>query len=106
MARRFHRVVEDFVCAMCGVEVHGDGYTNHCPDCLWSRHVDATWPGDRQAACRGLMEPVAARPGDVGFTLIHRCRDCGLVRRNRTGRSDDRDLLIALTVRAAPITSR
>ena len=56
--RRFARTVEDFVCEKCGTQVEGDGYTNHCPHCLWSRHVDVN-PGDRKATCKGMMEPVA-----------------------------------------------
>ena len=51
---RFTRVVEDFTCGQCGAAVTGDGYTNHCPLCLWSRHVDIN-PGDRAAECGGLM---------------------------------------------------
>jgi hypothetical protein len=31
-------------------------YRNHCPACLWSKHVDVQ-PGDRAATCRGLMRP-------------------------------------------------
>lgn len=103
--RRFERVVEDFVCGVCGLEVGGDGYTNHCPGCLWSRHVDEQWPGDRQADCRGLMEPLAARTEQGEFAIIHRCRDCGLVRRNKAADDDDHDLLIALTAHPAPAIS-
>lgn len=84
--------------------MEGDGYTNHCPHCLWSRHVDEQWPGDRQSDCHGLMEPVAARARRGEFTIIHRCRDCGLVRRNKAGH-DDHELLIALTAHPAPVVS-
>ncbi|MFA6992594.1 MAG: RNHCP domain-containing protein, partial [Candidatus Gracilibacteria bacterium] len=40
MPKRFSRTIEDFVCEKCGAKVKGDGYTNHCPKCLWSKHVD------------------------------------------------------------------
>ncbi len=53
----FQRTKEDFACERCGLFVRGNGYTNHCPQCLWSKHVDVN-PGDRQETCRGLMEPV------------------------------------------------
>ena len=56
--KRFNRRIEDFTCEHCGTEVHGNGYTNHCPNCLWSKHVDIN-PGDRAADCGGLMEPIA-----------------------------------------------
>ena len=37
-ARNFQRHVEDFECEHCGAFVEGDGYTNHCPACLWCKH--------------------------------------------------------------------
>ncbi|MEK7158524.1 MAG: RNHCP domain-containing protein, partial [Patescibacteria group bacterium] len=46
MSRTFQRRVEDFTCESCGAQVTGDGYTNHCPQCLVSKHVDV-YPGDR-----------------------------------------------------------
>ena len=52
--KKFIKVKEDFVCEHCGAEVKGDGYTNHCPKCLWSKHVDVH-PGDRAAECGGMM---------------------------------------------------
>lgn len=36
----------------------GSSHRNHCPNCLYSLHVDIT-PGDRAADCGGIMEPVA-----------------------------------------------
>jgi hypothetical protein len=47
--RRFQRTIEDFECERCRMLVTGSGFTNHCPACLWSKHVDVH-PGDRQAA--------------------------------------------------------
>src|SRR3989338_8156335 len=47
-SRRFQRTKEDFTCERCGFFVRGSGYTNHCPQCLWSKHVDVN-PGNRQA---------------------------------------------------------
>ena len=54
----FTKTVEDFNCAHCGAVVHGNGYTNHCPHCLYSRHVDNN-PGDRLATCGGMMRPIS-----------------------------------------------
>ncbi len=58
-------------------------YRNHCPSCLWSKHVDVE-SGDRSAACRGLMRPtgVGHRSGK-GLVIVHRCIACGFVRPNR-----------------------
>jgi Zn finger protein HypA/HybF involved in hydrogenase expression len=48
----FKRTIEDFTCEHCGEQVTGNGFTNHCPQCLWSKHVDID-PGDRLALCGG-----------------------------------------------------
>ena len=41
-------------------------------------------PGDRSADCGGMMEPlaIASRP-DGEWTLVHKCRRCGVLSRNR-----------------------
>ena len=56
MSQKFKRKIEDFVCGHCKQKVKGNGYTNHCPKCLWSKHVDLT-PGDRASGCKGMMAP-------------------------------------------------
>jgi RNHCP domain len=98
-SRRFTRRTEDFVCARCGHEVTGTGYTNHCPQCLWSRHVDVL-PGDRQATCLGMMRPVGVLFEQGEFVLAQQCVECGHVWRNRCAPGDNRDALLALTGRA------
>ena len=52
-------------------------YRNHCPFCLYSRHVD-NHPGDRENTCRGLMKPAGLgyKP-KKGWQLIHCCLKCG-----------------------------
>ena len=100
MSKRFQRRVEDFACGHCGAEVAGDGYTNHCPKCLWSRHVDVN-PGDRAAECGGAMRPVAVEPARGGWTLTHHCETCGAERRCKSAAADDRDALLAVARAAA-----
>lgn len=58
-------------------------YRNHCPACLYSKHVDIV-PGDRAATCRGRMRPLRLehRSGK-GQVVVHRCLRCGYVRANR-----------------------
>ena len=63
--KKFQRTIEDFTCEQCNFAVKGNGYTNHCPKCLWSKHVDVN-PGDRAATCGGLMEPIGAEVGGGG----------------------------------------
>ena len=104
--KRFTKNDDSFVCGHCGLTVSPLGYSsrNHCPRCLWSRHVDVN-PGDRAEDCGGLMEPVKVEPhAKKGYVIIHRCQLCGKVSRNRAAdgaavQPDDVELLIALTAR-------
>lgn len=95
MSKRFRRTVEDFVCERCGFKVKGSGYTNHCPRCLWSKHVDV-YPGDREEACEGLMEPMAVEARGDNYRIIHRCTRCGAVRKNRVAAEDDFEVLLQI----------
>jgi hypothetical protein len=99
--RRFTRTTEDFTCLVCGRVVSGDGYTNHCPSCLWSRHVDVL-PGDRAATCLGLMEPVGVLYGEREVRLAHVCVSCGYIGHNRVSAHDDPDAVRALLGRPVP----
>ncbi len=84
------RTNEGFVCGRCGLHVQplAGGFRNHCPRCLWSRHVDEV-PGDRAAHCGGLMAPVRVEPdAKRGWMIVHRCLRCGATRRNRAALGD------------------
>lgn len=91
----FKRTIEDFVCEHCGVTVHGNGFTNHCPKCLWSKHVDVS-PGDRAEGCQGLMKPVRIEGSTPEYTILHRCERCGAERRVRVGAGDDTAAIVGL----------
>jgi len=92
----FTRKKEDFVCEHCGAHVEGTGYTNHCPKCLWSKHVDID-PGDRAANCGGMMEPASLEGSTPNYRIVHRCTKCGLVRRVNVSPTDDASALLALS---------
>lgn len=104
-SKRFTKNDSGFVCGHCGKEVLPLGTTsrNHCPFCLYSRHLDIL-PGDRQSDCGGLMKPQKAEPHPKrGFIITHVCEKCGYVGRNKAVpeakvQPDDMDLLIRLTV--------
>ncbi|MFH0806134.1 MAG: RNHCP domain-containing protein [Candidatus Brennerbacteria bacterium] len=91
--KKFQRTKEDFTCEKCGFLVEGSGYTNHCPRCLWSKHVDIN-PGDRQAKCLGLMEPVGVEMKGDKYTILHRCIKCGFERKNKSSEDDDFDMIL------------
>lgn len=98
MSRAFQRTIENFTCGHCGRAVAGNGYTNHCPACLYSRHVDIN-PGDRASQCGGLMEPVAIEISGQEWFVVQRCVACGFTRRNKLSPDDDRETAIALAGR-------
>ena len=95
LMKSFSRTIEDFSCLHCGERVRGDGYTNHCPRCLWSRDVDVN-PGDRESKCGGMMKPIAASSSRDGYIIVHKCEKCGKRRRQRSAKNDDTDAIIAL----------
>jgi len=88
----FQKRVEDFECGHCGERVHGNGYTNHCPTCLWSKHVDIS-PGDRFSECRSLMKPLRVEGGMNRWIIVHECISCGYEKRNHVSDADDREIL-------------
>jgi len=95
-SKKFTRTVEDFICEHCGREVSGNGYTNHCPDCLWSKHVDKA-PGDRLEACRGLMKPIRGEKEGKEYFIVHECTLCGFTRRKKLEKEDNFDTFINLS---------
>jgi hypothetical protein len=70
---------------------------NHCPFCLYSRHVDASTPGDRASDCGSAMAPVGLFTRPKGEeVIVHRCLGCGFERHCRVGADDDYDAVAAL----------
>jgi hypothetical protein len=94
---------QSFRCSHCRLDVPtsapGTAHRNHCPYCLWSRHVDDE-PGDRASDCGASMEPIAiAVRKDGEWVLVHRCNGCGVLKSNRTAGDDSPLLLVRLAVR-------
>ena len=92
-----------FRCVRCGLDVPldapGTAHRNHCPSCLWSRHVDDDVPGDRASDCHASMEPIAIHVrGDGEWVLVHRCTNCASVRLNRTAGDDNPLVLVRIAV--------
>ena len=69
-----------FICEHCSQQVvptTNGSYRNHCPFCLYSKHLDSE-PGDRHCTCRGLMKPIGLTyHTNKGFQIIHKCLSCG-----------------------------
>ena len=93
-----------FRCGNCRLDVSyrapGTARRNHCPNCLWSRHLDDDRPGDRAAECGSLMEPIAVTVrGDGEWVLVHRCAGCDELHLNRTAADDNPLILLRVVVR-------
>lgn len=102
----------DFRCAQCKAAVSSDhaisgvNNRNHCPHCLWSKHVDLHKPGDRLAECRSRMQPIGLtlkrtlkKYGDEmqgELMLIHRCTGCGKLSINRIAADDDPQVVVRI----------
>jgi DNA-directed RNA polymerase subunit RPC12/RpoP len=93
----------DFRCVRCGnfvpaqTALAGVNHRNHCPYCLWSRHLDLFEAGDRLSACKAPMEPVGLtfkrrnkkyRAGGGELMLVHHCTGCGALSINRIAADD------------------
>jgi uncharacterized C2H2 Zn-finger protein len=105
-----------FTCVRCGLPitcaplVAGVQNRNHCPACLWSRHLDWRVAGDRLSNCRAAMEPIGlttkrsrnkyARERDGELMLIHRCAGCGKLSINRVAADDGEAEIVELFERS------
>jgi RNHCP domain len=101
---------ESFKCGHCrafiGPTISGGRHRNHCPLCLYSRHVDDRRPGDRASVCRSLMAPVGTFHRPKGEqVIVHRCLGCGLERHCRVAADDNMIGCLRLPL-VAPRTSR
>jgi hypothetical protein len=102
--RARQRMPSTFRCGRCRLDVSTDApgtrHRNHCPNCLWSRHLDDQTPGDRGADCAGSMEPVGVSVrGDGEWVLVHRCGSCDAVSLNRIAGDDNPLTLMHIAVR-------
>lgn len=92
----FIEIDEPFVCEHCGNEVKPLGYScrNHCPKCLYSKHVDKE-PGDRAEECRGMLKPIGMENNPKkGYVIIYKCEKCGAIRKNKMAEDDNFELLL------------
>ncbi|MBP3285285.1 MAG: RNHCP domain-containing protein [Clostridia bacterium] len=94
----FIEIDEPFICEKCGKSVEPLGYTSrdHCPYCLYSKHVDKD-PGDRAEECHGALKPIGLENNaKKGYTIIYQCEKCGAIRKNKMANDDDFDLLMKI----------
>ncbi len=111
MKHHFDTITSDFRCRHCHNFVSTDpllsgvNNRNHCPYCLYSRHMDLYEAGDRLSACKAEMKPLGlvlkrtnkkygSRQGEL--MIIHQCVECGSVSINRIAADDDNETILAI----------
>lgn len=100
-----------FLCDHCHTQVDntpemGVVNRNHCPVCLWSKHVDDKIPGDRKALCDGLMEPIGLtikksktnkykpEKNSGELQIVHQCTKCEKMNINRIAGDDNTNTIL------------
>lgn len=89
---------EEFICENCGESVSKLNYTarDHCPYCLYSKHVDIM-PGDRENECKGLLKPIAIEKFKDTYKIVYKCEKCKKIHKNIMANDDNMDLIIELS---------
>lgn len=96
--KRFTMKDEHFQCENCHQQVNPLQYTarDHCPTCLYSKHVDIL-PGDRQNDCHGLLKPIGIEKYRNTYKIIYQCEKCHQKHKNIMANDDNMDLIIELS---------
>ena len=98
--KKFNKLDESFICENCKKNVDTLNYTSrdHCPFCLYSKHVDIN-PGDRQNNCKGLLEPIGIEKFKNSYKIIYKCKKCKKIHKNIKAIDDNIDKIIELSVK-------
>lgn len=98
--KQFNKLDEKFICENCGKNVDKLNYSSrdHCPYCLYSKHVDIN-PGDRANECRGLLKPIGIEKFKDSYKIIYKCKKCGEEHKNIAAKDDDFNLIIDLSIK-------
>ena len=107
--------MQTFTCEHCYKKVLTEGnigtkQRNHCPFCLYSKHVDEE-KGDRKAECQGLMKPIGLTfkkegEGRIGEVMIvHLCEKCGKISINRIAADDKTSTIMGVFEKSLAVES-
>lgn len=97
--KKFNMIDEQFICEHCGKSVDKLNYSarDHCPYCLYSKHVDIN-PGDRNNNCQALLRPIGIEKFKDTYKIVYKCEKCGEYHKNIVATDDDMDTIIQLSV--------
>lgn len=89
----FKMINESFVCENCrkNIQKHPEwSARNHCPFCLYSKHLDKDFPWDRASNCGWLMKPIwIDNKKNKWWMIKHKCAKCGKEILNKVATDDD-----------------
>ena len=84
---------ESFLCENCWKKIskHPTGSArNHCPFCLYSKHLDKEFPWDRKSECHSIMKPTGIDyKKNKGWMIEHTCQKCDKKILNKIAEDDD-----------------
>ena len=88
----------EFICEKCNRKVDKLLYSSrdHCPYCLYSKHVDIN-PGDRLNSCRGLLKPIGIEKHKSTYKIIYICEKCREKHKNIMAKDDNMDKIIEIS---------
>lgn len=98
--KKFSKLDEKFTCENCKKKVSILKYSSrdHCPYCLFSKHVDIN-PGDRKNDCKGLLEPIEIEKFKNTYKIIYKCKKCKKIHKNIVAKDDNIDAIINISVK-------
>ena len=96
--KRFNMIDEEFICEHCSKHVSKLEYTarDHCPYCLYSKHVDIN-PGDRANTCKGLLKPIGIEKFKDTYKIIYKCEKCKMEHKNIMAIDDNYDVILEIS---------
>lgn len=98
--KKFKMIDENFTCLNCKTKVKPLGYTarDHCPNCLYSLHLDIN-PGDRKSPCKGILKPVGIeKTKKENYKIIYKCEKCNKIHKNIAAKDDNMEQIINLSI--------
>ena len=96
--KKFTERDESFVCENCNKKVSPLIYSSrdHCPFCLYSKHVDIN-PGDRENTCKGLLKPIGIEKYKDTYKILYQCEKCKTLHKNIVAKDDNMEKIIEIS---------
>lgn len=88
----FKMINTSFLCEKCWKKVSKHpswSARNHCPFCLYSKHLDKDFPWDRASSCWSLMQAIwKDYHKNKWWMIVHQCCECWKKIPNMLARDD------------------